>query len=90
MAEMTTETHQIETENQETWTDEDLMNYDPELDPELDPGDEQGEVEPEVEGTEEEAVEEDTVEEPVFYTDEELAQLDPYHVDPDKLPEPAR
>ena len=90
MAEMTTETHQIETENQETWTDEDLMNYDPELDPELDPEDEQGEVETEVEGTEEEAVEEEAVEEPVFYTDEELVQLDPYHVDPDKLPEPAK
>ena len=90
MVEMTTDTHQIETENQETWTDEELMNYDPELDPELPPEDEQGEVEPEVEGTEEEAVEEEAVEEPVFYTDEELVQLDPYHVDPDKLPEPAK
>ena len=54
---MTTDTHQIETENQETWTDEELMNYNPELAPELPPEDEQGEVEPEVEGTEEEAVE---------------------------------
>ena len=87
---MTTDTHQIETENQATWTDEELMNYNPELAPELPPEDEQGEVEPEVEGTEEEAVEEEAVEEPVFYTDEELVQLDPYHVDPDKLPEPAK
>jgi hypothetical protein len=65
------------------------MNYEPELDPELPPEDKQGEVEPEVEGAEEEAVEEETVEVPVFYTDEELALLDPYHVDPDKLPEPS-
>ena len=88
MVEMTTDTHQIETENQETWTDEELMNYDPELDPEGETG--EVEPEPEVEGTEEAAVEEDTVEEPVFYTEEELLRLDPYQVDPDKLPEPAK
>lgn len=90
MAEMTTDTHQIETENQETWTDEELMGYDPELDTEGETGEVEGEVEPEVEGTEEAVVEEETVEEPVFYTDEELSQLDPYQVDPDKLPEPAK
>lgn len=90
MAEMTTETHQIETENQETWTDEELMGYDPELDTEGETGEVEGEVEPEVEGTEEAVVEEETAEEPVFYTDEELSQLDPYQVDPDKLPEPAK
>lgn len=90
MAEMTTDTHQIETENQETWTDEELMGYDPELDTEGETGEVKGEVEPEVEGTEEAVVEEETAEEPVFYTDEELSQLDPYQVDPDKLPEPAK
>lgn len=90
MAEMTTDTHQIETENQETWTDEELMGYDPELDTEGETGEVEGEVEPEVEGTEEAVVEEETVEEPVFYTDEELSRLDPYQVDPDKLPEPAK
>lgn len=90
MAEMTTDTHQIETENQETWTDEELMGYDPELDTEGETGEVEGEVEPEVEGTEEAVVEEETAEEPVFYTDEELSQLDPYQVDPDKLPEPAK
>lgn len=90
MAEMTTDTHQIETENQETWTDEELMGYDPELDTEGETGEVEGEVEPEVEGTEEAVVEEETVEEPVFYTDEELSQLDPYQVDPDKLPEHAK
>lgn len=93
MVEMTTDTHQIETENQETWTDEELMNYDPgEGEPEeLEP--KEGEPkEPEVDGAEEaeEAVEEDTVEEPVFYTEEELLRLDPYQVDPDKLPEAAK
>lgn len=90
MAEMTTDTHQIETENQETWTDEELMGYDPELDTEGETGEVEGEVEPEVEGTEEAVVEEETAEEPVFYTDEELSHLDPYQVDPDKLPEPAK
>lgn len=90
MAEMTTDTHQIETENQETWTDEELMGYDPELDTEGETGEVEGEVEPEVEGTEEAVVKEETAEEPVFYTDEELSQLDPYQVDPDKLPEPAK
>lgn len=90
MAEMTTDTHQIETENQETWTDEELMGYDPELDTEGETGEVEGEVEPEVESTEEAVVEEETAEEPVFYTDEELSQLDPYQVDPDKLPEPAK
>lgn len=90
MAEMTTDTHQIETENQETWTDEELMGYDPELDTEGETGEVEDEVEPEGEGAEQEAVEEETAEEPVFYTDEELSQLDPYQVDPDKLPEPAK
>lgn len=90
MTEMTTDTHQIETENQETWTDEELMGYDPELDTEGETGEVEDEVEPEVEGTEEAVVEEETAEEPVFYTDEELSQLDPYQVDPDKLPEPAK
>lgn len=90
MAEMTTDTHQIETENQETWTDEELMGYDPELDTEGETGEVEDEGEPEVEGTEEAVVEEETAEEPVFYTDEELSQLDPYQVDPDKLPEPAK
>lgn len=89
MAEMTTDTHQIETENQETWTDEELMGYDPELDTEGETGEVEGEVEPESEA-EEEAVEEETVEEPVFYTEEELSRLDPYQVDPDKLPEAAK
>lgn len=90
MTKMTTDTHQIETENQETWTDEELMGYDPELDTEGETGEVEDEVEPEVEGTEEAVVEEETAEEPVFYTDEELSQLDPYQVDPDKLPEPAK
>jgi hypothetical protein len=90
LAEMTTDTHQIETENQETWTDEELMGYDPELDSEGETGEVEDEGEPEVEGTEEAVVEEETVEEPVFYTNEELSQLDPYQVDPDKLPEPAK
>lgn len=90
MAEMTTDTHQIETENQETWTDEELMGYDPELDTEGETGEVEDEGEPEVESTEEAVVEEETAEEPVFYTDEELSQLDPYQVDPDKLPEPAK
>lgn len=91
MVEMTTDTHQIETENQETWTDEELMGYDPELDTEGETGEVEDEVEsePGVEGTEE-AVEEETAEEPVFYTEEELLRLDPYQVDPDKLPEPAK
>ena len=83
---MTTDTHQIETENQETWTDEELMNYDSDTEAEEDVVEE--------ETTEEEAVVEEEAEaaeeEPVFYTDEEFVQLDPYHVDPDKLPEPAK
>ena len=88
MAEMTTETHQIETENQETWTDEELMNYDSETEAEEDVVEEETTEEEAV--VEEEAEAETAEEEPIFYTDEELAQLDPYHVDPDKLPESAK
>ncbi|NCB94758.1 MAG: hypothetical protein EOM40_19750 [Clostridia bacterium] len=87
MEKMTTDTHQIETENQETWTDEELMNYDSDTEAEEDVVEEETTEEAVVE---EEAVTETAEEEPVFYTDEELAQLDPYHVDPDKLPESAK
>ena len=89
---MTTDTHQIETENQETWTDEELMNYDSDTEAEEDVVEEETTEEEAVveEEAEAEAEAEAAEEEPVFYTDEELVQLDPYHVDPDKLPEPAK